>query len=107
MQYELSEIKTLRKKLGLTQIGLAKQANVSQSLIAKIEAGFIDPTYSRTQKIFNVLNSLSKHKELKAKDIMYHKLYSVSPERDIKEVVQEMRKHGISQMPVIKNNSCI
>lgn len=107
MQYELSEIKALRKKIGLTQSELAKQANVSQSLIAKIESGFIDPTYSRTQKIFDVLNSLSKHKELKAKDIMYHKLYYISPEKNVKEVIVEMRKHQISQMPVIKNNSCV
>ena len=37
-------------------------------------------------KIFNVLDSLSKQKQLKAKDIMNKKLISVDPETDIKEV---------------------
>ncbi|MBI2575829.1 helix-turn-helix domain-containing protein, partial [Candidatus Woesearchaeota archaeon] len=43
---ELANIKTLRKKLGLTQSGFAGQVGVSQSLVAKIEAGRIDPSYS-------------------------------------------------------------
>lgn len=107
MPYEISEIKPIRKKLGITQFELAKQANISQSLIAKIEAGILDPTYSKVSKIFDVFNSLSKSKELKAKNIMNKKLISINPETKIKDAIKEMRKHGISQTPVIKNNNCI
>ncbi|MFQ5647816.1 MAG: helix-turn-helix transcriptional regulator, partial [Candidatus Aenigmatarchaeota archaeon] len=41
---EITEIRKIRKKLGLTQSQLAQEARVSQSLIAKIEAGKLDPT---------------------------------------------------------------
>jgi predicted transcriptional regulator len=107
MNYDVSEIKAIRKKLGLTQNELAKQAGISQSLIAKIEAGTLDPTYSKVNQIFDFLNGLSKEKELKAKNIMNKKLISVEPSTKIHDVVKEMRKHGISQMPVIKEHNCV
>ena len=36
---ELEEIKRIRKKLGISQTELANRAQVSQSLIAKVESG--------------------------------------------------------------------
>lgn len=60
MQFALEEIKQIRKKYNLTQSDLAKRSGVSQSLIAKIEAGRIDPTYSNAQKIFNALNDMGE-----------------------------------------------
>ncbi|MEM3267388.1 MAG: helix-turn-helix domain-containing protein [Conexivisphaerales archaeon] len=50
--YELREISKMRKVLGLTQVQLAKMAGISQSLLAKIEAGKVDPSYTRARKIF-------------------------------------------------------
>ena len=66
MSYELKDIKDIRKKFNLTQSDLAKKADVSQSLIAKIEAGRLDPTYSNAQKIFEALDTLTKKEETKA-----------------------------------------
>ena len=51
--------------MGLTQTDLAKKANVSQSLIAKIESGKIDPTFTKTKKIFETLSYLEKKEEVK------------------------------------------
>src|SRR3989338_5241600 len=48
---EITEIKIMRKRHGLTQTQLAKLSGVSQSLIAKLEAGIIDPSYSNVKKI--------------------------------------------------------
>ena len=101
MPYELSEIKKIRKNLGLTQIDLAKRANVSQSLIAKIESGKIDPTFTKTKKIFETSSDLENKEEVKAEELMNRKIISVSPGNDIKESVNKMKKFGISQMPVI------
>jgi predicted transcriptional regulator len=107
MPFELNEIKQVRKKLGLTQTELAKHANVSQSLIAKIESGRIDPTYSKTKRIFDTLNELSKKHELNAEEIMQKRIISVEPNEAIKEAINKMKKYEISQMPVIKEHKCV
>lgn len=104
MYSDLKDIKRLRRHHGLTQAGLAKLAGVSQSLIAKIEAGSLDPTFSRTQKIFAVLESLDQKAELQAKDIMIKKVISCSPSSSVADAVRQMRTHGISQLPVVKDN---
>ena len=41
-----------RRKLGLTQSQLASLAGVSQSYIAKLEAGKIEPSYIKIKSIF-------------------------------------------------------
>ena len=107
MPYELSEIKEIRKKYDLTQHDLAKRAGVSQSLIAKIEAGRIDPTYSKTRLIFDAIDSLGKKKELKAEQVMTKHIISVKPNDGIKDAIKKMKKANISQMPVIEDNKSI
>lgn len=107
MQYELEEIKKIRKNLGLTQSQLAKRASVSQSIIAKIESQNIDPTYSKTKKIFEALSYLEKKHEIKAEDIMNKKLIYIKPDERIKDTINKMKKYNISQMPVIEDDKSI
>ncbi len=107
MPYELSEIKKIRKNLGLTQTQLSKRANVSQSLIAKIESGKIDPTFTKTKKIFETLNDLGKKEEIKAEEIMNRKIVSVSSSSDIKQSIDKMKKFNISKMPVIDDHKSV
>jgi len=107
MEYELGEIKKIRKNLGLTQSELAKRANVSQSIIAKIEAGKIDPTFTKTKKIFETLNDLENKEEIKAEELMNKKIVSLVPNDSIKDSVSKMKKYGISQMPVIDHNNVV
>ncbi len=103
----LSEIKLRRKRLDLTQHELALRAGISQSLIAKIEAGTIDPTYSKTRKIFETLDNASKKTRLKAKDIMNKKIISAKPSEKITHIISHMRESNISQLPVVNNNELI
>ncbi|MDD5086244.1 MAG: CBS domain-containing protein [Candidatus Nanoarchaeia archaeon] len=107
MVYDLDEIKIIRKSFGLTQSGLAKKADVSQSLIAKIESKKIDPTYTKVKKIFDVLYDLSNKNELKAKDIMTKKIICVTLDDKTTKAIELMRKHEISQDPVIMKNNVI
>jgi predicted transcriptional regulator len=102
-----SQIKHIRKNLGLTQKELAKLSGVSQSLIAKIESEKIDPSYSKVYKILSVLQEFKSKKSEKAFTVMTKKVYPASPEDKIKNVVSVMKKRKISQMPVIKNNKCV
>jgi predicted transcriptional regulator len=99
----LSEIKTLRKKYHLNQKELAYKANVSQSLIAKIEAGKVEPTFSKAQEIFQALDKLREKEETKASEIMQKEVFSVSPEDSVKKVISIMKEKNISQIPVIHN----
>ena len=101
MYSELKDIRRLRKHHNLTQAELAKISGVSQSLIAKIEAGTLDPTFSRAKKILGVLESLHRQVELQAKDVMVPKLIPCDPTNSVAEAVATMHKHGISQLPVV------
>jgi len=107
MTIELEEVKKIRKSLGMTQTELAKRAQVSQSLIAKIESGKIDPTYTKAKKIFSALSDLEKKGEIKAEQIMTNKLIVVEPNRSIKEAIDKMRKSQISQLPVIEGQNLV
>lgn len=107
MTYELEEVKKIRKKLGLTQTELANRAGVSQSLIAKIESSRIDPTYTKTKKIFAALSDLEKKEEIKAGQLMTGRIISIVPNASIKEAISKMKKSQISQLPVIEDNKLV
>lgn len=101
MLQELDEIKRLRVKYNLNQKELAERAGVSQSLIAKIEAGKIEPSFSKARKIFLALGELQEKEELKAKDLMNKKVSFAEMGDKVKEIIQVMKKKGISQIPVM------
>lgn len=104
---ELSEIKRKRKILELTQGDLAKLSGISQSLIAKIEADKLEPTYNKAKKIFEILDNLSYDKTKKAKDIMNTKIIKLNCSDDLKKAIEVMKKYGISQMPVYDKDKMV
>ncbi len=97
------ELRKYRLKVGLTQSELAKKAKVSQSLIARIESGDIDPRVSTLKRILEVLKKEEKKENIYAKDIMSSPVISVKPDDTILEASKIMEEHKISQLPVIKN----
>jgi predicted transcriptional regulator len=104
---DLQEIKQVRKNLGLTQGQLAKYACVSQSLIAKVESNKIDPTFTKAQKIFAALQSLSAQEEKQALSLMNTTLISLSPQDSLKQAIKKMKKHSISQLPVLEEKKAV
>lgn len=101
MYHNIETIRAIRKKLGLTQAELARKSGVSQSLIAKIESGKLDPTFSKAKGIFDALNSIAKKDTLTAKDIMQTKIISATVDEKVDSIIQKMRKYNISQLPVL------
>lgn len=103
----LSEIKAKRKQFDLTQSDLARTANVSQSLIAKIESEKIIPSYANAKKIFDSLERLNLESELKAKDIMTQKIISAHESDSVKKAIRLMEDHATSQLPVLVEGKSI
>ncbi len=107
MKFELNEIREIRKQLGINQTKLANFAGVSQSLIAKIESGRIDPTYSKAGKIFQALAVLQKKEEFEVEKIMRKQIIIIHPDARITKAIELMKKHAISQIPVVENGKVI
>lgn len=105
---ELSEIVVRRKILGLTQSQLALEAGVSQSLIAKVEAGKTDPAYSRTKPVFDSLERLEQKRGGPTAGTMANRrLVFVRPVESIGHAAELMREKGVSQLPVIEGDSAV
>ncbi len=107
LEHEVTEIKNWRKRLNITQTDLANLSGVSQSMIAKIESGLLDPTYTKAKMIFETLEHLEKKEEKKVKEIMQKKVIGVDPTDTLKRVIEVMRKNSISQMPVIEEDNLV
>jgi len=102
----ITEIGKLRKRLGLTQTQLADRAKVSQSLVARLEAGTVDPRYSKVAKIFSALDDL-KGKEVTARQIMTTEVVGIQNTASIEYAVSKMKKYNVSQMPVLDGDNVL
>ncbi len=103
----LEEIAKKRHQLGLKQAELAKAAGVSQSLIAKLEAGKIDSSYTKVKMIFDVLERLEVKKKIQAGKMFQIDVVSVQKNEPISKVVQLMKTFGYSQLPVFEGKQSV
>lgn len=94
------ELKTLRKRIGLTQAELAKKAGVSQSLIARLEAGTVNPRLSTLMKIYNALKEYLEE-EVTVDRVMHSPVIYVYIDEKLDRIVELMWVNGISQVPVL------
>ncbi len=105
---DISKVREIRTRLGLTQAELAEKARVSQSLIAKVENGSLMPSYEKGRKILDVLEDTLDEEidngnlvDICNKDIIY-----VEPDDNVERALNLMRDNAISQIPVI-DDGCI
>ena len=96
------ELKARREMLGIRQAELAENAGISQSMVARIEAGSVDPRVSTLKKIVRVLNEARKPR-MTAAQVMHVPVISVEPGDPLTRAVKIMDTRNISQLPVIEN----
>ena len=96
----VEDIGKRRRQLGLKQSELAKAAGVSQSLIAKLEAGATDSSYTKVRAIFEVLERLEFKTKVQAEKLIHTGVVGVQHTQPVSEVVKIMKEHGYSQIPV-------
>jgi predicted transcriptional regulator len=107
MDYEIADLKRMRKQIGLTQSELAKKAGISQSMIAKMESGLLDPSYSKIKRLFSTLDSLRQVNTKKARDVMEKRLVTIDADAGIKHAIDKMKKYSISQLPVMSHGNVV
>ncbi len=100
---DISDIKLLREKLGLSQSELSKAVGITQSAIAKYEGGLQIPSYTVAVNIFNYLLEQVKSDEHEVKMLMEPSVISVRMHSKFGSALKLMKKYGISQIPVIEN----
>ena len=106
----MEDLKLIRKRrlvLGVTQKELSELCGVSQSMIAKIEAGRAEASYSIAKRIFEVLDSLAHENEPKVGDFMKRKVVFCNVGDAVGGVVKKMKKSGISQLPVLDGKELV
>jgi predicted transcriptional regulator len=103
----LEDIAKRRRQLGLKQSELAKAAGVSQSLIAKLEAGTIDSSYTKVKTIFDVLERLELKNKIQTEKILHTEVVGVQKNEPISEVVKLMKEHSYSQIPVFDGKQSV
>lgn len=100
------EIREKRIELGLTQSEVAEKSGLSQSMIARIESGTVDPRVSTIRKIVDVLNQ-EEVSVITAGDMMHSPVISVPADETLAKTVSIMENYGISQIPVLENGVAV
>jgi len=86
---------------------LADTAGVSQSIVAKVEAGAVDPTFKTLKAISAALNSRIITTGKKAADVMSSPVIGVNDDARLSECIAVMKKNAFSQMPVFSGGKMV
>ncbi|MBN3037281.1 MAG: CBS domain-containing protein [Candidatus Diapherotrites archaeon] len=97
MLFSGDDLRRLRKRLGFTQAKVARLAGVSQSLVARIEQGSVDPRASTLSRISGVLSP----QNLCVRSVMSSPVIYVTAGESVSSAISKMQRYNISQMPVM------
>jgi len=102
------EIQEIRRKVGLTQSELAKRVGISQSLIARIECGRVNPSIVTLRRILAVIEKERKAHSFVIDILLWKRrtsklppLLYVNPSDKVRRAVFLMKRHAVSQLPVL------
>ncbi len=98
------DIQKLRQRRGLTQAELAKKIGVSQSYIARLERGTLDPKLSLVKQIVDVLTSETGRV---CSEIMTIEPTTVDARDTVSSAVSLMQENNYSQLPVMRGTQLV
>ena len=108
---DIRQLRKIRAILGLTQKQLATMSGVSQSLIAKIETGRIEPSYRCVMQIYSAIakyeNEMQEKKTPRVRtagEVCNRNLISFRDDDDLITVAKTLTSKGITQAPVLDAN---
>ncbi|MFZ2456078.1 MAG: CBS domain-containing protein [Candidatus Altiarchaeia archaeon] len=104
---DVKSIYKRRKALKWSQHFLAGKANVTQSMINKIENGKISPSYDIVKKIFDELTKGEHTTETQAKDLMNRQPVGLQTDDSVDSAVKKMRSKNFSQLIVYKGEHIV
>jgi|GEM_PF-1377431 len=91
-----------RKKLGISQRGLAQKAGVSHSVVGKLERGENVPNYKTIKAIYDAIEKEQRRERSTAEEFVEKdkKIVSVKPSDMVKDARKLMKENDFSQLPV-------
>ncbi|GAB4312565.1 MAG: CBS domain-containing protein [Promethearchaeota archaeon] len=99
------DLRRLRLEKGLTQAQLAKSIGVSQSFIARVEKGTVDPSLSKVRAILEVLDEGTPSTLMQAAiDAATPSVIRAKLGTTVREAIDVMSANGISQVPVLDDH---
>lgn len=100
----VESLQNLRREVKMTQAEVAIEVGVSQSYIARLERGSLDPKLSIVNKIVEVLTS---RQSKTCYDIMTINPVTIEARDPASVAVGLMQKHNFSQIPVLRGTQMI
>ncbi len=80
---------------------------MSQSLIAKIEAGLLDPSYSKLKAISKALEKSNAYSSPCASDMMCREVLKINASDSVAQAIEHMNHYGVSQLPVFAEEALV
>ncbi|MFX1560834.1 MAG: CBS domain-containing protein [Promethearchaeota archaeon] len=99
-----ADIKKLRRRKGMTQAELALKIGISQSYIARLERGSLDPKLSLVKKIVEVLTSDTGKI---CSEIMTTDPITIDARDVVSTAVSLMQENNYSQLPVMRGTHLV
>ncbi|MDE1798108.1 MAG: CBS domain-containing protein, partial [Candidatus Micrarchaeota archaeon] len=91
----------------LTQLRLSRATGVPQSVISKLEAGKLDPSYSSAARLFEYFTRAQETRGKTAAQLMHAPIVGLRPSDKIREAMNLMQRHAISTLPVLQEGRLV